>query len=84
VRERYDDLFVGDQVLHREVAVVLDDLGPALVGVERPHFGELVADHLLELVGARQDLQEVLNIVDQLTVFTRDFVLLETGQALEA
>src|SRR4029077_19937212 len=70
VREGHDDLLVGDQVLHREVGVVLDDLGAALVRIEIADLGELVADDLLELLGARQDLKEFLNIVYQLTVFT--------------
>ena len=34
VRQRDDDGLLGDQVFHREIAVVLDDLGAALVGVQ--------------------------------------------------
>ena len=57
--DRDDQLLVGDQVLHREVAVGRDDLGTALVAVLVDDPGELLADDLplARLVG--EDVLEV-------------------------
>ena len=53
VRQRDHEGFLGDQVFDGEVAVVFDDLGPALVRVGSTHFLELRANHRLQLVGVR-------------------------------
>jgi hypothetical protein len=83
VRERDHDGFFRDEILDGEVVVVLDDLRAPLVGVSRAHFRELATDDFLQLVGVGEDLEELLNTVYQLAVFSGYFVLLKTRQSVQ-
>ena len=47
VRQRDDNHLLGDEVLDREVVVVLDDLRAARVGVRGAYFRQLAADDFL-------------------------------------
>src|SRR5690606_34604592 len=42
----HDDVLVGHQVFHADVAIGRDDLRAAVVAVALAHFLELAADHL--------------------------------------
>ena len=57
--DRDDELLVGDQVLHGEVAVGSHDLGPAVVAVLLHDLGQLVADDLSLPGVAGEDVLEV-------------------------
>ena len=57
--DRDDEVLVGDQVLHREVAVGGDDLGTPVVAVLLDDLGELVGDDLPLPRLAGQDVLEV-------------------------
>ena len=57
--DRDDQLLVGDQVLHREVAVGRDDLGTPVVAVLVHDLGQLVDDDLPLPGGVGQDVLEV-------------------------
>ena len=78
--DRDDEVLVGDQVLHREVAVGRDDLGTPVVAVLLDDLGELVDDDLplARLVG--EDVLEVGDLELELGQVVDDLLALEGGQ----
>ena len=58
-------------------------LGAALVAVLVADREQLVADHLQQALGAREDVAQVADDVEQLVVLGQDLVLLEAGQAVQ-
>src|SRR5690606_25332687 len=82
--QRDDERRLGNEVLDRQIVVVLDDLGAARVGVALAYLPKLVANHGLQLVGVREDQQVFVNIVDYLAEIFGDLLLLEARQAVQA
>ena len=81
--DRDDHLFLGDEVLDRDVAVKRADLGAAVVAVLAHDLGELVADDgaLATLVG--EDSLQVLDLGHERGVIVGDLLALERGEAAQ-
>ena len=60
------------------------DLGAARVAVLVADRQQLVADHLQQALGAREDVAQVADDVEQLVVLAEDLVLLQAGQPVQA
>ena len=61
VRQRHDDLLLGDQVLVTEVGMIVDDFGAALVTKSVAHLGQFVPDDLEEQFRIRQNIRKSFN-----------------------
>ncbi len=84
VRDADDAAFVGDEILHVDLAFVGHELGQARAGVLLPDLAQLFLDDLEDAHFLRQDVAQVLDRLDQLLVFVVDLVALEAGQLVEA
>ena len=78
--DRDDDVFLGDEVFHRDVAVVRDQPGAALVAVLVDDLGELVADDRALPAGLGEDVVEVRDLALDLGRLVDDPLPLEGGQ----
>ena len=83
LRDRDDHLLVGDQVLHRYLALGVGDVGAAFVGVGAADLGQLLLDDTEDLGLVAEDLAQLLDPLDELGVLLLDLVRLERGEALE-
>ena len=79
-----DHVLFDDQVLDVDVLGTEDDLGAPLVAVTRPDLGELLNDHVENLLRVVEDPLELMDQRGDLGVFRVDLVPFEAGQALEA
>src|SRR5215469_2413067 len=80
VGDRYDDVFLGDEILDRHVAVVGDDLGPPVVAVFRRDLAELSTDNLALTDRGRQDRLVVGDLFQQLLELINEFLALKGRQ----
>ncbi len=72
-----------DQVFGGEVEVIAIDLRAARIAVVRADLEQLLAHHLGEPLGARQDVAEVPELREELAVLGDDLVLLEPGEPVQ-
>ncbi len=79
-----DHLLLGDKVLYLEVHTLLGrDGGAALVGVGRPHLGELLLDDAVDLALVGEHALEVVDLLPEVLVLLLDLLPLERGQPLQ-
>src|SRR5207253_3132837 len=84
VRDRDDHVLFDDEVLDREHPHLVDDLGPAGVGILLADRAQFLDDDLRYLALVGEDLAVVLDRAFGLAVFLEDLVALEAGEALQA
>src|SRR5690606_27155019 len=82
VRQRDDDVLLLDQIFDRQIGVVLDDLGPARIGVLRTNLLELGANDAQQTLGPSENVSEILNLSEQVLELLPDFVLLQSGETV--
>src|SRR5581483_11134138 len=84
VGDRDDGLLVGDEVLLGDVlGAGVDDLGAALVAVLLLELHHVVADQVVDLARALEEVLEVVDALDQLLELVLDLVAFEAGEAAE-
>ena len=66
VRQRHHHVLRLDQVLGGEVEMIAVDLGTARIAVGVADLEQLAAHHLRQPLGARQDVAQVADVVEQL------------------
>ena len=76
--------FIGDEILHVDLAFVGDQLGQARAGVFLLNLAQLLLDDLENTRFFREDVAQILDRLDQLLVFADDLLALEPGQLVEA
>jgi hypothetical protein len=81
VRERDHHVLRRDQVLDRDVLGDGDDLAFPRVGEGFLQRAQLIADHLGDARGLRQDVEEIGDLHHHLAVLVADLVLLEAREA---
>ena len=84
VRDADDAAFVGDEILHVDLAFVRHELGQARAGVLVVDLAQLFLDDLENAGLFRENVAQILDRLDQLLVFVDDLFALETGQLIEA
>ena len=88
VAERDDDVGRRDQILSAQLLhVVFDDAaarGKLALAELFAQGAELARDDRRHAIGARQDVQQVGDLLHHLAVLGNDLVLLEAGEALQA
>ena len=84
MRERDHHVLRLDEVFGAQVEVVAVDLGAARIAVRVAHFDQLVADHLRQTLGPRENVPQIADAIQQLFVFGDDLVLLEAREAVQA
>src|SRR6476661_11283507 len=78
--DRDDDIFLGDQVLDTDVAVVRDDPGATLIAVLLDDLGQFVRDDLTLAAGPGEDVVVVVDLRRDAGVLIDDPLPLERGQ----
>ncbi len=81
--KRYDHVFFRDQILFRDVALVVGDLGAARVGVVFLDLAQLAFDHRAKLVGVAQDALQAADLLLQLAVLALQLFTFQTRKPLE-
>ena len=76
--------FVGDQILHVDLAFIGHDLGQTRGGVFSLNLAQLFFDDLKDALLFRQNVAQVFDRLDQLLVFVDDFLALQPGQLIKA
>jgi hypothetical protein len=84
VRQRDDHVLGRDQILHREIHAVPDDLRAPRVAELVADRRELVMHHLRDAGGVRENVEKVDDLRHHLFVFVDDLVLLEAREPLQA
>ena len=88
VRERDDARRVGNQVLHRDLVLVRDDLGAALRvrlrAVLRLELRKVLADDRVDLLGVRENRLVLCDRGEQLRELVGKLVALEPDELVEA
>ena len=85
VRDRDDDIFVGDQIFERDFHLLVDDLRCAVRRrMSSATSLQLFDDHSFQDLFAGQDFLEAGDELQDLFVFGDDFLALQPGQALQA
>ena len=79
-----DDVLRLDQVLGAQVEVIAADLGAARIAEVVADLDQLVAHHLGQPRGQREDVRQIADLAQQVLVFLDDLVLLEAGQPVQA
>ncbi len=59
-------------------------LGTPVIAVVFQHVGQLVVNHPHQAVGIVEDIQQIINAFDQLTVLINNLVLLQPGDLVQA
>ena len=83
VADRDRHVLLGNQVLDAEIALLLDDLRPAVVAVFRLQGPQLVDDRLHQQPVAGQDRPEALDRLQQLGQLIQNLLPFQPGQPLE-
>src|SRR6185369_15466162 len=78
--DRDDDIFLGDQVLDTDVAVVRNDPGATLIAVLLDDLGQFVRDDLTLAAGPGEDVVVVVDLCCDAGVLIDDPLPLERGQ----
>ena len=81
--DRDDDVLLGDEVLHRHVAVERHDLGAPLVAVLLDDLGELLGDDVALATRLGEDVGEVDDHRLELVVVVDDLLALQGGEAAQ-
>ena len=76
--------FIGDQILHVDLAFVGHQLGQTRAGVFLLNLAQLFLDDLENTRFFRQDVAQIFDRLDQLFVLVDDFFALQPGQLIEA
>ncbi len=84
VRDGDDHALVGDQVLDRDLAFVGHDLRAALIAVLVLDGVELLLDDREHAYLLRENVTEILDLLQQFLVLADDLVALQAGQLIEA
>ncbi len=79
-----DAAFVGDEILHVDLALVRNQLRQAGAAVLVANVAQLFLDDLKDARFLGQNVAQVLDRIDQLLVFARDLFAFETGQLIKA
>src|SRR5690606_28710374 len=84
VRERDDDVLLGDEVLDRELRIALHDAGAARVAVALDHLLELADKHRELALPAREQLLELGDAALERLELLLQRLVLERGEARQA
>ena len=79
-----DHVLVGDQLLDGDLALVVDDLGAALVAELLSDLGELVVDHRHQAAVRGEDRLQAIDRGAERAELVVELLALEAGQALQA
>ena len=82
--ERNHAVFVGDQVLDVNVALVHHDLGTPRVGIFLANGQQVILHHAEQLAGIGEQLLQVGNALLQSLIFRLQFAAFQPGQLVEA
>ena len=69
MRDRDDNLFVGDEVLDRDLALGFDDFSAARVAITLADLVQLIDDDFIEELLARENGFELADEVGELSLF---------------
>src|SRR3954462_308340 len=83
VSDADDATLVRDQVLHVDLALVGNELGEPRRGMLVANLAQLFLDDLEDARFLRENVAQIFDRLDQLTVFLRNLFALEPGELVE-
>src|SRR5439155_1406384 len=83
MRYGYRHIFVGDQVLERELGARFDDLSPSFVAVFLMNLSKLLDDEIAQHGLVREYFLKLRDELNDLFVFIDQLLAFETGELLE-
>ena len=84
MRDGHHHVFLADQVLDRQVGMIDDDFSAARIFEFFFDFLEFTPDFLFQAFVSIENVEQVLDLFENLTVLGNDLVLFQSGQFVQA